>query len=322
MSDAIQWNGETITEPGVYVGIPLEEYHNNLNLLDAPSVSKSSLKHLLPSLGGCPKQFWNLWRQNPNHITPKATKALSLGKAVHALLLGDEVFSEKFAVHPATYEGPDRKKNIVEKPWNRSATYCSEWEEAQEKAGKVIVSPDDIEKIRRIAEDAARDPMVQQGILNGAVERSFFIKDERTGLWFKSRPDNDAVDGFFADLKTTSSMSESFIRRQIKDNGYFIQAGGVRRAARELDLPFDSFWNVYVSTGDTPDTQAIELDPEDLDLGERVIRHGLDTIAECMASGIWPGARPYEARPVRIGDWDREAIEQDLKTPTLEQAAA
>ncbi|NKI61801.1 hypothetical protein HCG46_26235 [Labrenzia sp. PO1] len=318
MTEAIQWNGETITEPGVYVGIPLEEYHNNLKLLDAPSVSKSSLKHLFPALGGSPKKFWHLWKQNPNHIKPKTTNALNLGKAVHALLLGDEVFSEKFAVQPETYPNSKTGKPSA---WSNNATHCKAWNKEQEDAGKTIVTSEQIEKIRRIAEDAARDPMVQQGILNGAVERSLFIKDERTGLWFRSRPDNDAVDGFFADLKTTSSMDERFIRRQIKDNGYFIQGGGVRRSARELDLPFDSFWNVYVSTGDTPDTQAVELDPADLDLGEALIRHGLDTIAECMASGIWPGARPYEARPVRIGDWDREAIEQDLKTPALEQAA-
>ncbi|KZM46959.1 PD-(D/E)XK nuclease-like domain-containing protein [Labrenzia sp. OB1] len=318
MIEAIEWDGSTITEPGVYTGIDLADYHGKLDLLDAPSVSKSSLKHLFPALGGSPKQFWHLWKHNPNHITLKPTKALNMGRAVHSLMLNDEVFADNFSVQPETYEDI---KTGAEKPWSNNAKVCKAWTEAQEAAGKAVVTLEQIEKIKRMAEDAARDPMVQQGILNGSVERSMFFKDAKTGLWFKSRPDNVAIDGFYADLKTTSSMDERFIRRQIKDNGYFVQGGGVRRAARELGLPFDSFWNVYVSTGDTPDTQSVELAPEDLELGEAVIRKGLDTIARCMASGFWPGARPFEARPVRIGDWDREAIEQDLQTPQLEQAA-
>ncbi|WP_150523998.1 PD-(D/E)XK nuclease-like domain-containing protein [Roseibium sediminis] len=316
MTQAIQWDGGTITEPGVYTGIPLELYHNKLDLLDAPSVSKSSLKNLFPSLGGSPKAFWHQWAQNPNRIEPKTTTALNLGKAVHALLLGDEVFSDGFAVQPETY--PDAKSGEV-KSWNNNANYCKAW--VQDQGGKVIVTNDQIEKIRRIAEDAAGHPLVQQGILNGSVERSLFIKDAATGLWFKSRPDNEALDGFWADLKTTSSMDERFIQRQLKDNGYFIQGAGVRMACRELGLPFETFANVYVCTGDTPDTQVIELSEDDLDLGEALIRHGLDTIHTCRKSGIWPGARPYEGRPVRINDYAREVIEADLKTPQLEQAA-
>lgn len=318
MTEAKAWNGKTITEPGIYTGISLEDYHGKLDLLDAPSVSKSSLKHLFTSLGGSPKHFWHLWNFNPDHIKLEPTKALNLGKAVHALLLGDEVFKDKFAVQPAEY--PD-SRNGKPKPWSNNANFCREWNQEQADAGKTVVTLEQIEKIKRIAEDAARDPMVQQGILNGEVERSMFIKDQATGLWFRSRIDNQAVDGFWSDLKTTASMHPAFIRRQVKENAYFIQGGGARLAAREFDLPFDSFWNVYVSTGDTPDTQPIELKPRLLDLGEEFIRAGLDTIAECLKSGIWPGARPYEGQPVDLTDWDYETLEHDLKTPHLEQAA-
>ncbi|MFN3247726.1 PD-(D/E)XK nuclease-like domain-containing protein [Roseibium album] len=318
MTQAIQWNGKTITEPGIYTGISLEDYHNKLDLLDAPSVSKSALKHIFPSLKGSPKQFWNLWKFNPQHVVKKPSKEMDLGKAVHALMLGDEVFVDKFAVQPEEY--PD-KKTGGPKPWSNNAGFCKNWNEEQAESGKTVVTLEQIEKITRMAEDAARDPMVQQGILNGLVEQSMFVKDEKTGLWFRSRIDNLAVDGFYADLKTTSSMDERFIRKHIRDNGYFIQAGGARLSARTFGLPFDSFWNIYVSTADTPDTQAIELDPEVIDAGEQAIRVGLDRISECMKTGIWPGARPCDGRPIRMGDYAMQDIENDLKSQDLEQAA-
>jgi hypothetical protein len=308
MPNVIQWNGETITEPGIYSGISLEDYHNKLDLLDAESVSKSSLKRLFRSLKGSPKEFWNLWAYNPDHITLKPSEELDLGKCTHALLMGDEVFEDRFSVRP-------------EKWGNYNTKAAREWRDSVRAAGKTPITLEQIEKIRRIAEDASRDPMVQQGILNGTVERSMFFKDEATGLWFRSRPDNLALDGFWADLKTTSSMEPSFIRRQAEQHGYFLQGAGVRRACRELGLPFEAFANVYVSTGDTPDTQAIELDPADMEIGEQMIQAGLEQIAACMKSGIWPGARPYEGDTLRMSDFHRDAIKQDLRTPHIEEAA-
>lgn len=305
---AIKWNGETITEPGIYTGISLDDYHNKLDLLDAPSVSKSNLKHLFPSLGGSPKKFWHLWKHNPNHIEIEPTDALEMGKAVHALLLGDEVFDEKFSVRPERFKDYKTKA-------------AKEWRDAVRAEGKTPITLEQVQKITLMAEDASKDPMVRQGILNGKIERSVFIKDEKSGLWFRSRIDNLAADGFFADLKTTSSMDARFIQKQIRDNGYFLQAGGAKLCAFDLGFHFNSFWNVYVCTGDTPDTQAIELDPADIDLGQACIRQGLNTIAECMKSGIWPGARPCEGHTARIDDWSRARIEEDLKTPALEQAA-
>ena len=300
--------GQTITEPGVYTGISLDDYHNKADLLDGPSVSKSSLKHVFRSMKGSPKEFWNLWNHNPDRIILEPSDALNMGKAVHCLLLADEVFESKFAVRPEEWK--DYKKKAAQ-----------EWKQEVIAAGRTPITLDDIEKIRRIAEDASRDEMVRQGILNGAVERSIFIKDEKTGLWFKSRPDNLALDGFWADLKTTSSMDSRFIRKQAEDNGYFLQGAGVRMVCRQLDLPFEAFVNVYVSTADTPDTQAVELEPDDLALGEELIRSGLDQISACMKSGIWPGARPFEGQRMCMSDWHRDAIKADLQTPHLEQAA-
>ena len=117
MTQAIQWNGKTITEPGIYTGISLEDYHNKLDLLDAPSVSKSALKHIFPSLGGSPKEFWHLWKHNPKHVTLEPSDALEFGKATHALMLGDEVFHAAFSVRPEQWKD---YKTKAAKEWKKA----------------------------------------------------------------------------------------------------------------------------------------------------------------------------------------------------------
>src|SRR5690606_1595943 len=56
------YRGGKITEPGVYAGVSLDLYHNDRDLFDGPSVSKSGLKNLIPAHGGSPKAFWGRWK--------------------------------------------------------------------------------------------------------------------------------------------------------------------------------------------------------------------------------------------------------------------
>ncbi|MEF2073534.1 PD-(D/E)XK nuclease-like domain-containing protein [Consotaella aegiceratis] len=289
------WDGETITEPGVYRGIPLATYHDKPDLFDRPSVSKSALKWLLPSHGGSPKAFWGRWSFNRMRIEPEPSKALDFGKATHALLLGDEDFSTAYAVHPSEYpnEKP-RKGEGPTKAWNWNAGFCQEWRERQGK--RTIISPDQFNRIRAIRDDAARYPLVQQGILNGRVERTMVYRDPETNVIVKVRPDViPHADGIYSDLKTASKFSEDFLERQAFDCLYYLQGAMVRMACRELGLPFETFVLLYVLNDDVPDTAHVELSEHELDRGEREIRWALKTIRQCLDAGEWPGARPFRA---------------------------
>ncbi|MBN7764123.1 PD-(D/E)XK nuclease-like domain-containing protein, partial [Nitratireductor aquibiodomus] len=281
LSQERQWNGKTITEPGVYSGITLDQYHQKRDLLDGPSISKSALKWLLPAYGGSPKAFWGRWAWNPDHVQQKNSKALDFGKAAHALLLGDEVFSEKFAVRPE--KAPDGRN------WHANNSSCVAW--MDEHKHLTVITQEDIERIKRIAEDASTYPLIQMGVLNGRVERSMFWKDEETGIWLRSRPDAmPNADGVFADLKTASKFDEDFLERQIFDAGYFLQAAMTRMICRSLGIPFETFVLVYVLNDDVPDTAHVEISAHDIDRGERVIRWCLNTIRHCLDADDWPGA--------------------------------
>lgn len=317
--DDIEWNGETITEAGVYKNISLDLYHGKTDLFDAPSVSKSVLKYLAPPHGGSPKAFWGRWSHNPKRVQSKSSPALDFGKATHALLLGDEVFSDGFVIRPSTY--PDSKTGEA-KAWNMNANYCKDWVSNQD--GKTILSPEQIETIRKIAEDVAEYPLVKSGILNGKAERTMCYKDRATGIWVRARPDSTASDGIFADLKTTSNFDEDFLERQVFSAGYYLQAAMTRMVCRELGIPFDTFVLIYVLNDDVPDTCHVELSEHDIDRGERMVHWCLREIRNCLDSGEWPGARLFNegTHYLNMKQWDKERIDRFLDLPENVGAAA
>lgn len=309
---------EQITENGVYSDISLERYHNDNSLFDGPSVSKSALKAMLPPHGGSPKAFWHRWKYNPDHITSKTAKAMDFGKAVHCLFLGDEVFDEKFVVLPEKWKDFGTKDARI-------------WRDECVAAGFTVLKPEQIERIRLMALDAAEYPLIKNdGLLNGKVEQSMVAKDPQTGIWLKTRPDNEPFnfDGLFADLKTTSSMAEDFLQKQLFDCGYYLQGAMTRKVCRLLNRLFQGFVFVYVLNDEVPDTGHVELSTHELDRGERAIdwclqqiRHGLDT-------GDWPGHQPFKdgTLPIQMKPWEATRLddfltEQDqLKSQTLEVA--
>lgn len=319
-----KWDGETITENGVYSGIALDQYHGKLDLLDGPSVSKSALKWLLPTHGGSPKAFWGRWQANPNHVEPKSTDALDFGKAAHALLLGDEVFEEKFVVRPSHRPDDMQLPEDKRRAWNGNANDCKALLEDAAKKRLTVITPEQFDRIRRIREDASRYPLVQAGILDGRIERSMFWKDPETGIWLRARPDVvPNADGVFSDLKTASSFSEDFLERQIHDAAYYLQAAITRMVCRGLGIPFETFVLLYVLNDDVPDTAHVEIDQFDIDRGEKAVRWALQTIRRCLDARQWPGARPFNEgeRRIQMKVWAKDRLDNFLDTEARQEAA-
>jgi hypothetical protein len=301
----IEWNGETITQPGIYKGIPIETYHNDVNLLDGPSVSKSALKYIMPAMGGSPKEFYARWACNPNRIPSKKSDAMVFGKAVHSLLLGDECFSENFAIRPETYPDDESKK------WSSNANSCKAWLSAMADAGREVITKEQFERIKLMHSDAAQYPPVQNGCLNGRVERSMFWKCEDTGIWMKSRPDvipDDCANP--VDLKSVSDLSERFLTKQVFDSGYFLQAGMTSHIAGKLGMPFESFSFLYVLNDEVPDTILIDLSDDDIRMGEEAVTWSLHKIRKCIDNNDWQGRQPFGdgSQKLNVSEYNRNSI--------------
>jgi hypothetical protein len=300
------WDGKTpISEPGIYAGIDIEDYHNRIDLLDGPSVSKSSLVKCAPP-DGHPKNFWAYWRFNKDAVPSPTSRAMNFGRAVHALMLGDEVFSEKFAVRPAELNG---------KKWNSNRNDCREWQEDADAKGLTTLTQDQIDQIVRMANDAQTYPLVKLGILQGRIERSMFARHPATGIWLRVRPDVFPTDsGMFADLKTTSSLDHSFLEQQNGQYGYYIAAAMTRMVCRLLDIPFESYTLLYSRSKDYGDTDHRDISPFDLERGERVINRCLHEIKKGLDTGHWPNHRECWGGPeiVNIKTWQADYIDAVL----------
>jgi len=305
------WDGKTITTNGVYSGISLDDYHGKRDLVDGPSISKSVLKNLIPAMGGSPKAFWGRWKANPDHVEQDTTKALDFGKAAHCLLLGDEVFAERFCIRPDQWSD-----------WRTKA--AQDWRDDQVAAGKTIITVEQFDRIRRMHADASSYPLIKEGLLNGRIERSMLWKDPETGIWLRARPDaSPNADGVYADLKTAGKFDEDFLERQIFDAGYYLQAAITRMVCRGLGMPFETFVLLYVLNDDVPDTAHVEIDQFDIDRGERVVRWCLKTIRRCLDTGEWPGARPFNdgERRIQMKTWVKDRLDNFLDTEDRREAA-
>ena len=304
----IDWNFKTITKPGLYGGVPLELYHS-AKICDGASISSSGLRKLFNE---SPAHFYCEWVGNPKRVEVEDKSHFKIGRAVHHLMLGEPFFAKLFAVQPAEYEADAGEM----KPWNNNAGACKSWHKLRAEEGRAVLTRNDIETIRGMAEALGRHPIVRAGALNGLIERSGFFKDKATGLWVKIRPDAIPTDsGDYTDIKTTTSVLWKDMQKTIMERGYHQQFALIRTGARELGLPFTSATLIFVEKKPPYCPRVVTIKDNTLDLGERANRMAIDAMADCLKKNHWPGpgGDREDAQNIELAEWAEKQIEDRLK---------
>jgi hypothetical protein len=305
----IEWDGLAITKAGIYAGVPIETYHQQL--CDTPSVSKSGLWEIAKK-DGSPAHYFHGSYLNPEAEPFEESEALIIGRGAHHLLLGESDFHGSFAIRPAMYpegvEYPRENQFGPQKAWHGGARWCKAWEE--DHSDFTVLKPDHIKRIRGMSKTLGEHPMVQGGILNGLVEHTLVWRDVETGLWLKVRPDVIPTDDLdVADLKTAASVSDSAIDRAIGDYGYYVQGALIRMAFENvLGAAMNTFSLVFVESQPPHCVRVVTLKHEDLELGEMLARTALRLMAKCLERGEWPGpgGRQSDAVYAGITPWARQ----------------
>lgn len=263
-----------VTAPGVY-DLPIEDYIGDCCV--GPSISSSGLRTLLLE---CPAKYWAMSPLNPNRFPDESTHALDVGRAAHALALGEPEFAKYFVVSP--YD--DFRK-----------AEAREWRDEQT---RTVIKADDLETIKAVAAVQQRSAQCMRAFENGRAERSLIWQDDVTGVWLKARPDwlpDDPAARFIAEYKTAISIEPYRMSNDAFKYGYHMQAAmqvdavvavlgikphGVAHVVQEKDPPYLAELRMFTE--------------EQIEDGRFMYRRALDIFAHCLKTNDWPG---YTSEP-------------------------
>lgn len=289
-------DGEQITEPGAY-RMSMEWYHSQ-GVCPGPSVSSTGLRKIALQ---SPWAFWRTWNGNPDRLPEKEqSDSLILGKAAHALILGDEVFDDKFIFVP---EGAPQRPTATQiaayerdGEWSENAyPRATFWEAFDAKAaGRHLLSPEQLEKITYMAESLAANPHCVELLKSDLIEVSMVWQDEITGIWVKSRPDCIPTNGAdYSDLKTFAPKGADLklaAQRSMTDFGYPMQmALAVMGAEQVFGTTASECALVFLQSTEPYECLPIRIDADSLYWARVLCRHGLDMMARCLEANDWPG---------------------------------
>jgi len=265
----------TIAEP-ITTGAPALGIHTDLSNgdyhADKTSLSSSGARKLLaPST---PAHF----RYEQDNPQP-ATKTFDYGNAAHKLVLGN---------------GPELVV-IEHDTWNTKAAKA-EVAEARER-GAIPLKQHKMDMINGMA-DAIRNHPLASALLDpafGAPEQSGFWIDGPTGIRRRVRfdwlPSIQSGRLIIPDYKTAADASDDAMQRDIAKYGYNQQADWYEEAARALGLGGqDAELLLIVQEKKAP----FLINVIGIEFGSRIIggaknRAAINTFAECMSTGNWPG---------------------------------
>lgn len=278
----IRWNGEPISEPGIYAGVPMKAYHGQLTV--TPSISSGGLRKIENE--SCAHYFAESYL-NPDRVERADSEALIFGRATHHLFGGEDRFFEHFALQPATY--PDSKTG-EDKPWHGGAKFCKQWAQVQRENDRTVVTEAQLQHIRGMAASLDRHPAIEAGLLKGEVERSIVWRDAKTGVWLKARPDVIPLDcDMIVDLKTCAAADHHSVCRAITEHGYHMQLalayeGLLAVTGRRLT----DFILVFVEKTPPYAVSVKAVDTIDIEYGRRQLRRAIDKFARCLELNEWP----------------------------------
>ena len=257
------------------------------------------------------------WPGNPDAIEREETAAMIVGRAAHHLFLRDVKlgsFRDLFCVKPEQY--PDRDTGVLKK-WTRGSIYCKRWEDRMQRNGLSILTQEDFNNLRGMANSLADHPIINAGALNGQIECSLFWKDKASGLWVKIRPDampTTSVD--FVDLKTTTSVQWPDIQRTIAEYGYHQQGALICEGAKQvLGVDRPTFTLIFIEKKKPWCVRVVTLKDNELDRGHRANRYALDAVARCLKAKRWPGpgGEREDAEHIELPAWAQTQIDTKLE---------
>jgi hypothetical protein len=261
-------------------GLSNEAYHA------LKAVSPSQIK----VLGRSPLHYFDQFLAEDREKR-EPTPAMLIGTALHTAVLEPELWDSNIAVPPHSF---DRRTKAGKE-------LAAEFE--RESAGKIVLTLDDADQVRRMADAVRLHPAAGFLLeLPGRREASYTWKDPATGLECKTRPDWHSEDRrIVVDVKTTRDASRVEFAKSIANLDYHVQAAWNQGA-----LEAQQFLTIAVETTRPFAVAVYPASGAMIAAGMRRIEAAMTLLAECHASGKWPGYGDLVAEPIELPGWCRD----------------
>jgi len=233
------------------------------------------------------------------HREPSSAQAT--GSAVHTLVLEPAEFASRYAV----YDGEGTRAS---KEYRAFAAECGE--------GVTIIKRAEMDEVQAMADAIDQHPAAGTLFTSGWAEQSFQWVDSATGIECKGRTDWLCADGIVSgdagqpdrqrvmlvDLKTSRSTDAREFGRDAARYGYHLQMAHYVAGLRANGLEVSQVLVVVVETEAPWDVCVYEVTDDQLAVASAEVAALLARVAECRASGEWPG-RSSEITPLDLPAW-------------------
>lgn len=218
-----------------------------------------------------------------------ASSALAFGSLVHSLV----------------FEPDDVSRLYVVADVDRRTKAGKEFAASVDAANQVLVKPGDYQRAETIARRVRTSPLVAPYLPGARHELTVEWTHPATNLRCKGRLDwIHEPTRTLLDLKTARDIGRRFFGRQAASLGYVGQLGGMYRDACRYGLGWEPARILVVAVESAPpyDLAVYQLDSQAIEAGEALVDSLLARVAECEASGTWPGAHP-EIETLDVPGW-------------------
>lgn len=282
--------GEKISEPGFY-NISLDVHHSQC--CDGFSVTSGVLRRMQIETPG---DVWAFHDDNPDRWEREETDALRLGRAMAAFIEGglEEVEKHFYVLPDSRPQRPTRQQMAAIKDGRGSKSAMASlafWREADADP-RDHITENQLNLIWDMGRALAKDPMAAE-MLDGIPEVTMAWKDERTGIWCLSRPDQIKFDGYAGDYKKISPQGATFDHalcyRAIKKHRYDMQMAFAHEGFEQLTSYQPQAVGLIFQSDRRPHfCIPVEIPEEEIEFGRFYNHRSLWRIKECLDSGHWP----------------------------------
>lgn len=261
-------------------------------------LSSSDIKRMMKSMA-----TWKFYKDNPeeNDDTP----SLKFGRAYHKFCLEPYDFDNEFVVAPKV----DRRTKEGKEEYAKFLVAAGD---------KEVIDEEIYDQLTEMRDVLYATPLVKE-LINGEHEKSFFWKDEKTGIPCKTRPDSFGEfkgTPIIVDLKTTSDAeTDAFMRSAIRFN-YDIQAAHYTEGLKQIYGKDFLFVFIAQEMKKPYLVNVLQADDYFMKNGREVRDSMLETYKKCVELNEYPGLMGFKEdktffNSLTVPAWIKQAMEYE-----------